>query len=83
MMHLDSKSVATRKPHRCHGCLAAMPSKSPALRETYVGDDGPYTLYWCARCQDMLVRVDWRDFDDEGMTQGELMEYFAELGANA
>jgi len=83
MTFISQKSVTTRKPHRCHGCLAVIPAKSPSQRETYVGDNGPYTLYWCAHCQDMLPRVDWRDFDDEGITPGELMEYFVELGAYA
>ena len=46
----DSKTVTTRKPHRCHGCGRTMPPGTTMLVCEGIGDCEHYRAYWCETC---------------------------------
>ena len=49
-----SKTVKTRKPHTCDYCGAMIPAGSAAVRESGIGEDGPFASYACGKCSPLL-----------------------------
>lgn len=77
---ISSKSVTSRKPHRCWGCTDNKPIGS-ILQRVVCRDSGEiYNVYWCVSCWHFLIEHQ-NDFDPwkDGFGFGEL-RYEMELG---
>lgn len=61
---------ATRKPHKCVGCLLEIPAGSPAIQQT-AKDEGKWDRYYICRVCDAYVDRHRDDFD-EGFGVGTL-----------
>lgn len=54
----NSRSVGkTRKPHWCYGCDYSFPAGSVALNYFGMGDDGPWSVYFCPDCLELKAKV--------------------------
>ncbi|CAG5001812.1 hypothetical protein DYBT9275_02746 [Dyadobacter sp. CECT 9275] len=51
---ISSKTVATRKEHKCFTCCRNMPKGSTMLASTNKEDGQIYTLYICQTCVDVI-----------------------------
>lgn len=74
---LKSKTVKTRKPHRCEGCLKEFPPGTEMTVATVVPDDGGIVSeYWCSHCERHSRDYDHSDWDsfrpgDVGFWEGD------------
>jgi len=51
---LNSKTVKTRKPHNCWGCMNVFPAGTEMLSVASVDMDSLSTGYWCDNCLEYL-----------------------------
>ncbi len=47
----------TRKQHWCYGCDFTFPAGSVSLNYHGVGDDGPWSIYFCPDCLELKAKV--------------------------
>ena len=71
-----SKTVKTRKPHRCHGCRRDMPPKSTMRRDESIFDGVHWRLYWCKTC--IAYMSEWDFYEEEGIFEGEFIDEMPE-----
>ena len=68
---LRSKSLKTRRAHKCHGCQRAISVGERVEAQTCVFEGRAYTLYTCTECERLFAMLPHDYFDpDEGVPQG-------------
>ena len=72
MSILDSRTVVTRKAHRCWGCGRRFQAGSSLRRVRSVEDGQFLTVYWCPVCSEVLAQPSYHYDDEFGF--GELRE---------
>lgn len=75
---LTDKTVKTKKPHTCYGCSRKFPAGTKMQYQAGVWQGDFWTSYFCLPCNELWDQIDWGDCD-EGLYEGELIEYFEEL----
>ena len=63
---LTSKTVTTRKPHRCFGCATSYPKKTQMAYMVAVDQGTFHASYLCMTCE-AVVREDWDEADTFSM----------------
>jgi len=78
---IRSKTVTTRKDHKCFGCYGTIPKGTAIEVSTCIGDGTVYDVRICDECNDWLSNHNFADyFDDEGFLKGEIKTARAECG---
>ena len=69
---------ATRRPHRCHGCLAMIPTGSSAEKQAGHRSSGFWQIYFCSTCRDWLIaHPDFWEAYQDGCMPGDVAECWA------
>ena len=74
---ISSKTVKTRKPHKCWGCCKEYPAGTKM--EVVVSVDGGRiaSVYWCDECKRLSTQLPYWDTQD-GLAFGQLAELLGE-----
>lgn len=52
----------TRKIHLCFGCDFSFPAGSASLHYFGIGDDGPWSVYFCPDCLEFKAKIGDKEF---------------------
>jgi hypothetical protein len=74
---LKSKTVKTKKVHRCSGCAKKIPIGASVDYVVAVDGGDICPSYWCATCEQILSELPYHD-KIEGFNFGELKDMFPE-----
>lgn len=55
----------TRKQHWCYGCDYTFPAGSASLHYFGIGDDGPWSVYFCPDCLEFKAKIGDKEFAKE------------------
>lgn len=75
---LDTKTVTTKKPHKCWGCGGIIPKGRNVSRQSQADEGRSFSVYTCEVCDMFMSRPGFDSDDLEYIRPGDLpyMDYY-------